>query len=48
MGFFENAEEVDKYIGEMFRQASGHPQVGAKMKAAQIDMKVVYEDPTAR
>ena len=45
VGYFENAEEVDKYIGEMFRQASDHPQVGPKMKAAQIDMKVVYEDP---
>ena len=45
MGYFKDAEEVDKYIGEMFRQASGHPQVGPKMKAAQIDMKVVYEDP---
>lgn len=45
MGFFQSAEEVDKYIGEMFRQASDHPQVGPKMKAAQIDMRVLYEDP---
>src|SRR5439155_10545543 len=45
MGYFTSPEEVDKYIGEMFRQAAGHPQVGPKMKAAQITMRVVYEDP---
>jgi putative sterol carrier protein len=45
VAYFKDAAEVDKYIGEMFRQASDHPQVGPKMKAAQIDMKVVYEDP---
>ena len=45
MGYFTSPEEVDKYIGEMFRQASDHPQVGPKMKAAQITMRVLYEDP---
>jgi SCP-2 sterol transfer family. len=45
MGFFANADEVDKYVGEMFRQAADHPEVGAKMKAADIVLKVVYEDP---
>lgn len=45
MGYFSSPEEVDKYIGQMFRVASDHPQVGPKMKAAQINMRVVYEDP---
>lgn len=45
MAFFDSPEEVDKYIGEMFRQAADHPEVGPKMKAAGIVMKVVYTDP---
>ena len=45
MGYFSSPEEVDKYIGEMFRQAADHPQVGPKLKAAQVTMRVVYEDP---
>ncbi|MDQ1516549.1 MAG: hypothetical protein QOE80_2379 [Actinomycetota bacterium] len=45
MGYFSSPEEVDKYIGEMFRQASDHPQVGPKMRAANVVMKVVYQDP---
>jgi putative sterol carrier protein len=45
VGYFDSPEEVDKYIGEMFRQAGDHPQVGAKMKAANVTMRVVYEDP---
>ena len=45
MGYFASLEEIDKYIGEMFRQANDHPQVGSKMRAANITMRVVYEDP---
>ena len=45
MGYFSSPEEVDRYIGEMFRQASGHPQVGPKMRAANVTMRVVYTDP---
>jgi putative sterol carrier protein len=45
MGFFADEAEVDKYIGQMFREAADHPEVGPKMKAADIVLKVVYEDP---
>jgi putative sterol carrier protein len=45
MGYFENPEEVDKYIGEMFRRAGDHPEVGDKMKSAGIVMRVEYSDP---
>ncbi len=45
MAFFANADEVDKYIGEMFRLAGDHPEVGDKMKAANIVMRVEYSDP---
>jgi hypothetical protein len=45
VGYFSSPEEVDKYIGEMFRQAGDHPQVGPKLRAANVVMKVVYQDP---
>lgn len=45
MPFFANPEEVDKYLGGIFREAADHPEVGPKLKAADLDMKVVYEDP---
>ncbi|MEA2346720.1 MAG: hypothetical protein QOG62_507 [Thermoleophilaceae bacterium] len=45
MSYFSDGEEVDRYIGEMFRQAADHPVVGPKMAAAGITMRVVYEDP---
>lgn len=47
MPYFENAQELDTYIGEMFRQAGEHPEVGAKLKAANIVMRVEYTDPAA-
>jgi len=45
MGNFSSAAEVDKYIGGMFRHAADHPEVGPKLKAADIVLKVIYEDP---
>ena len=45
MGYFSGPEEVDQYIGEMFRQADHHPKVGPKMRAANVVMRVVYTDP---
>lgn len=45
MAFFASPEEVDKYIGGIFRQAADDPAVGPKMKAAEITMRIVYSDP---
>jgi putative sterol carrier protein len=45
MAFFANIEEVDKYIGGIFRRAADDEKVGPKMKAAGITMRVVYTDP---
>ncbi|MGI8751574.1 MAG: SCP2 sterol-binding domain-containing protein [Acidimicrobiales bacterium] len=45
MGFFAAPDEVDKYIGGIFRQAADDPNVGSKLKAAGIVMRVVYSDP---
>jgi SCP-2 sterol transfer family len=45
MGYFASSDEVDKYIGGMFRHAADHPEVGPKLKAADIVLKVICEDP---
>jgi putative sterol carrier protein len=45
MGFFANGEELDKYIGGIFRQTGDNPEVGDKLKAAGINMRVEYSDP---
>jgi putative sterol carrier protein len=45
MAFFENADEVYKYIGGVFRAAAEHPEVGPKMAAADITLQVYYSDP---
>lgn len=45
MGFFANGDELDKYIGGIFRQAGDNPEVGPKLKAAGINMRVEYSDP---
>jgi hypothetical protein len=45
MPYFADANEVDKYIGGVFRLAADHPEVGPKMKAADLVMRVLYTDP---
>jgi putative sterol carrier protein len=45
VAYFADGDEVDKYIGSMFRQAGEHPVVGPKMKAAEITMRIEYSDP---
>jgi hypothetical protein len=45
MPYFADADEVDKYIGGVFRLAADHPEVGQKMKAANLVMRVLYTDP---
>jgi putative sterol carrier protein len=47
MGFFNNAGELDEYIGGVFRDAGDHPESGPKLRAANIVMRVVYTDPEA-
>lgn len=45
MGFFEDSNEVDKYIGGVFRAANDHPESGPKMRAAGLNLRVLYTDP---
>jgi putative sterol carrier protein len=45
MGFFKDADELDTYIGGVFRDAGEHPESGPKLKGANIVMRVIYTDP---
>jgi len=45
MGFFADANEVDKYIGGVFRAAADHPESGPKLRAAGVKLRVLYTDP---
>ena len=45
MAFFADANEVDKYIGGVFRAAAEHPESGPKFRDANLIMKVIYTDP---
>lgn len=45
MAFFADANEVDKYIGGVFRAAADHPESGPKFRNANLVMRVVYTDP---
>lgn len=45
MGFFKDLDELDTYIGGVFRDAGAHPESGPKLRAANIVMRVIYTDP---
>lgn len=45
MAYFSDLQEIDTYIGEMFRLAADHEKVGAKFRKADIVMRVLYTDP---
>lgn len=45
MGFFTDADELDKYVGGVFRDAGDHPESGPKLRAANIVMRVFYTAP---
>ena len=47
MSTFRDADEVYKYIGGVFRIAADHPEIGPRMRAANITMQVNYSDPAA-
>ena len=45
MAYFNDADEVYKYIGGVFRAAADHPEAGPKLQAANLTMQVYYTDP---
>jgi hypothetical protein len=48
MGYFQNTQEVYKYIGGIFRVAEAHPVTGPKLKAANVGLRLHLVDPDAQ
>jgi putative sterol carrier protein len=46
MVYYNNAEEIYKYLGGVFR-AANDTETGPKLKAADIDLQIYYTDPDA-
>ena len=47
MSTFSDEDEVYRYVGGVFRIAADHPEIGPRMRAANITMQVNYSDPAA-
>ena len=47
MAYFKDADEVYQYLGEVFRVAERHPDVGPKLRSAGVKLEVVYTDPAS-
>jgi putative sterol carrier protein len=47
MAYFSDEQEVYKYLGGVFRLADEQPEVGPKLRAANITLQLNYSDPAA-
>lgn len=47
MAFFQSSEEIDQYIGGVFRAAAEHPESGPKFRATNMVVRILYTDPAA-
>jgi hypothetical protein len=47
MAYFSDETEVYKYLGGVFRLANEQPDVGPKLRAANITLQLNYSDPAA-
>ncbi len=45
MGYFKDADELYEYVGGVFRRAGEDPEVGPKLRAANITAQFTYSDP---
>jgi len=47
MAYFRDPDEAYKYLGGVFRAADEHPEVGPKLRASGITLRLEYSNPTA-
>jgi hypothetical protein len=47
VAYFSDEQEVYKYLGGVFRMADEQPEVGPKLRAANITLQLNYSDPAA-
>lgn len=45
MSYFDDADEVYRYMGGIFRTAADHPEVGPKLEAAGVTLQLHYTNP---
>jgi 3-phenylpropionate/trans-cinnamate dioxygenase ferredoxin reductase component len=45
MPFFENAQEVDQYVGGALRLAASHPRIGPRLASASTVLKLTVHNP---
>lgn len=45
MAYFKDADEVYRYLGEVFRVADRHPEVGPRLRGANVKLQLDYSDP---
>lgn len=47
MSYFTDASELYRYVGGAFRAAGEHPEVGPRLRAGNLILRVDYTDPAA-
>ena len=47
MAYFADADEVYKYLGGVFLAANDHPEVGPKVREANLVLRMEYTNPDA-
>jgi len=47
MAYFNDEQDVYRYLGGVFRLADEQPEVGPKLRAANITLQLNYSDPAA-
>jgi hypothetical protein len=48
VSYFADADEVDRYIGGIFRRADEHPEIGPKLRAADLTLKLACTEPESQ
>ncbi|MFG3722489.1 hypothetical protein ACGF8D_32335 [Streptomyces massasporeus] len=47
MPYFDDASEVYRYLGGVFRAADSHPDVGPQLRSSRLTFRIDYFRPTA-
>lgn len=47
MSYFTSADEVQQYVGGIFLKANDHPEVGPKLRGADMVLRLTYTEPDA-
>lgn len=45
MGIFADVDDLDTYVGQLFRQALADPQAGPRLRSAGVVLRIVCREP---